>query len=64
MRVRLQIKKAGAALYEGAYDIADADSFGSACADAWGRLREQRLRKATSIGALYEALDLDRYRSA
>jgi hypothetical protein len=57
MNVRLQIRKDGAALYEGIYDISDADSFGRACADAWAQLREQRLAKTTSIGALFEALD-------
>jgi hypothetical protein len=57
MNVRLQIRKDGSALYEGLYDISDADSFGHACADAWRQLREQRLAKATSIGALYDALD-------
>lgn len=57
MNVRLQMRKDGSALYEGIYDIFDADSFGRACADAWAQLREQRLAKTTSIGALFEALD-------
>jgi hypothetical protein len=57
MNVKLRIHKNGTALYEGAYDICDAESFGSACAHAWTQLREQRLAKTTSIGALYEALD-------
>jgi hypothetical protein len=57
MKVRLQINKDGAALYEGTYDVFDADSFGKACADAWNRLQEQRLAGATSIGALFAELD-------
>lgn len=57
MNVKLRIHKNGHASYEGTYDICDAESFGRACADAWTRLREQRLENATSIGALYEALD-------
>ena len=57
MNVKLRIHKNGRALYEGTYDICDAESFGRACADAWAQLREQRLGNATSIGALYEALD-------
>ena len=27
------------------------------CADAWTKLREQKLQKATSIGALYDTLE-------
>lgn len=57
MNVKLLIQKDGLALYERTYDICDAESFGRACADAWTQLREQRLTKTTSIGALYEALD-------
>jgi hypothetical protein len=57
MNVTLRIQKNGSALYEGTYDISDADSFGVACADAWAQLRERQLAKATSIGALFEALD-------
>ena len=57
MNVTLRIRKDSSALFEGIYDISDATSFGHACADAWTQLREQRLAQATSIGALYEALD-------
>jgi hypothetical protein len=57
MNVKLRIQKDGSALYEGTYDICDAESFGRACADAWARLREQKFAKATSIGALYESLE-------
>jgi hypothetical protein len=35
----------------------DADFFASACAHAWQQMREQRLTKATSGGALFDAMD-------
>ena len=57
MRVKLRVKKEGKPWYEGVYDIVDAASFGDACANAWTRLREQKLQSATSIGALYDTLD-------
>ena len=57
MKVKLKIRKGGTALEQGTYDIFDAESFGKACADLWTRLRDDRLAKATSIGALYDQLD-------
>ncbi len=57
MRVKLRIKKNGKPWHEGVYDIVDAASFGDACANAWTKLREQKLQSATSIGALYDTLD-------
>lgn len=57
MNVTLRIQKDGSSLYEGTYDITDATSFGDACADAWAKLRERQLARATSIGALFEAID-------
>jgi hypothetical protein len=57
MNVNLKIRRNGSLLYERPYDIRDAESFGRACADAWTQLREQRLAKTTSIGALYDELD-------
>jgi hypothetical protein len=57
MKVRLKIEKDRTVLYEHAYDIADAESFGKACSHAWMQLREQRFARATSIGALFEELD-------
>jgi hypothetical protein len=57
MKVKLRIRKDGKALYEGIYDVSDAESFGKACADAWTELRERRLAKASSIGALFDELD-------
>ena len=57
MRVKLRITSNDAVQYEGTYDIRDAESFGRACADAWEKLRAQRMEKATSIGALYDVLN-------
>jgi hypothetical protein len=56
MKMRLRIVKNGSALYTGAYDIADAESFGRACEDAWYKLEERQLQAETSIGALMEHL--------
>jgi hypothetical protein len=57
MKVRLKIEKRGVVLHEQSYDISDAESFGKACAHAWTQLHEQRLDRATSIGALFEHLN-------
>ncbi|HUI20392.1 MAG TPA: hypothetical protein VLZ74_05040 [Methylocella sp.] len=57
MKVKLQIKDDESLLYVGTYDIRDAESFGAACADAWEKLRMERLEKTTSIGALYDVLN-------
>jgi hypothetical protein len=57
MNVRLRITRDDAVLYEGKYDIRDAESFGSACSDAWIKLRAEKLEHATSIGALYDTLN-------
>jgi hypothetical protein len=57
MKVELRIHKGEAVLYEGIYDVSDADSFGRACADAWKQLHERRLAQASSIGALFDELD-------
>jgi len=57
LKIKLQVTKANAVLYEGVHDIQDAETFGVACAAVWEHLRTQRLEKATSIGALYNALN-------
>lgn len=57
MKIKLRIQGKGAALYEGIYDVSDADSFGRACADMWNQLLERRFAKASSIGALFDQLD-------
>lgn len=57
MKIRLSIRKDNAELYNGVHEIGDAESFGAACAEAWGTLRDEHLRKETSIGALMENFD-------
>jgi hypothetical protein len=57
MKVKLRIMSDDVRLYEGTYDIRDAESFGAACADAWEKLRTERLDHATSIGALFDVLN-------
>jgi len=56
MHVRLEVTKAGKALYQGVYEIDDDVSFGAACADVWVKIREQWAAKATSIGALMDSM--------
>jgi len=57
MRIKLQISKDGASLYNGDYEIKDAESFGKACSDAWQQLQRAQLSRETSIGALMEHLN-------
>ena len=57
MKVRLRIQRDSAVLYDGVHDVSDADSFGGACADAWKHMLERKLAKASSVGALFDALD-------
>ncbi len=57
MGVRSKISKDDGLLNEGTYDIFDGESFGTACTHAWNQLRDQRLAKTTSIGALFDALN-------
>ncbi|MGP0092403.1 MAG: hypothetical protein ACLPKB_20955 [Xanthobacteraceae bacterium] len=67
MKVKLRITKDDVLLHAGVYDVADADSFGRACADAWSKLRQAQLDQESSIGALMEHLDgnvLDRLNGA
>jgi hypothetical protein len=59
MKVELRIGKRGSSLFQGTYDVIDAETFGQACADAWTQLRTQRLEKASSVGALMELLNLN-----
>lgn len=56
MRVKLELMKAGRRLHQGIYEIDDNASFGTACADAWVKIREQCAAKATSIGALMDTM--------
>ena len=57
MKVTLRIQKDQSVLFEGLYDVCDAESFGRACADIWDRLRERRLAGASSVGELFDELD-------
>jgi len=57
MKVKLRITKHGALLHVGGYDVADADTFGKACADAWSNLRQEQLDRESNIGALLEDLE-------
>ena len=59
MRLKLQIKKEGVSLFEGIYEVTDAESLGKACAEAWSQLRLRQFGQATSVGALMETLNND-----
>ncbi|MGA7325544.1 MAG: hypothetical protein WBX25_13905 [Rhodomicrobium sp.] len=59
MKVKLRITRAGGSVYEGIYDVTDAESFGKACADVWCKLKQQQIETETSIGALIEHLEHD-----
>jgi len=56
MKVKLELMKRGHSLSEGIYEIDDNASFGAACADVWVKVRERCAARATSIGALMEAM--------
>jgi hypothetical protein len=56
MRVLLEFVKGGQRLHQATYEIDDNMTFGSACADAWVKVREQCAAKATSIGALMDSM--------
>jgi hypothetical protein len=57
MKMRLRIHRNSTVLYDGIHDVSDADSFGRAFAGAWTHMFEQKFNKASSVGALFEALD-------
>jgi hypothetical protein len=57
MKVRLEIRKNGGTVFEGALDATDAESFGKSWADVWNALSRRSAEAATSIGALYERLN-------
>jgi hypothetical protein len=56
MKVKLELIKRGHSLSEGIYEIDDNASFGAACADVWVKVRERCAARATSIGALMDAM--------
>jgi hypothetical protein len=57
MKIKLRVSKHGSPLHAETYDVADADSFGKACADAWSKSIQEQLRKDTSIGAVMEHIE-------
>jgi hypothetical protein len=57
MKLRLEIHNGGRPLYRGIHDVYDADSFARACAAAWTTISERQAAEATSVGALFEALE-------
>ncbi|MDT3684978.1 MAG: hypothetical protein RO009_08045 [Pseudorhodoplanes sp.] len=59
MNVKLSIRKDNEILFESIYSISDSDSFASACADAWVKLRDRRLGQATSIGEYMDRMNQD-----
>jgi hypothetical protein len=59
MKVKLQVVKHGAPIFENDYHVTDAASFGRAFADLWMGLREAQLRREPTIGALMDHLDAD-----
>ena len=56
MKVKSEPIKRDHSLSEGIYEIDDNASFGAACADVWVKVREQCAARATSIGALMDAM--------
>ncbi len=56
MKVKLELIMRGRSLTEGIYEIDDNASFGAACADVWVKVRERCAARATSIGALMDAM--------
>jgi hypothetical protein len=57
MKVRLEIRKDGQAVFDGTLDATDAESFAKSWAEVWSALSRQSIEAATSIGALYERLN-------
>jgi hypothetical protein len=57
MKVMVQIRKDGRAVYKGIIDATDAESFGKSWAEVWSALSRRSTEAATSIGALYERLN-------
>lgn len=59
MKIRMQVTRDDALLHEAIYEIDDAESFSRACTQAWNALTARDLRTATSIGALYDAIETE-----
>ena len=56
MKVRLKLTKDGRPLYSAVLDVSDSDGFGRACASAWEKIKQDRMAKETSVGAVMEHL--------
>jgi hypothetical protein len=56
MNIRLEVHKSDRKIFEGAFAVSDAQSFGHACADVWRQLEAEKFKQATSIGALMDTL--------
>ena len=54
MKIKLRIRKHGATLFVGSYEVSDPDSFGNPCADAWCRLRASQHDRAANVGELMD----------
>lgn len=54
MKMTLRVIKDGTCQFEGVYEVADADSFGKACADVWMQVERRGLDRATSVGAFMD----------
>lgn len=59
MKVRLKLTKDGTPFYSAAFDMSDADGFGRAWANAWEKIKQDRMARETSIGAVMEHLHDD-----
>ena len=57
MKLAVRITKSGTALYAGAYDVTDAETFGKACADAYSKMMEEQFRKESNVGVLMEDIE-------
>lgn len=57
MKVKLRIRKKGAALYEGVHEVIDQESFAAAFASVWQAVRQRRLEATTSVGELMDILN-------
>jgi hypothetical protein len=51
------MKQAGTALYTGIHDVADAETFGKACADAYSKILEEQFCRESNVGALMEDIE-------
>lgn len=50
MKMRLELRKAGATVIDAAFEVTDVDSFTRACGELWTRLEKRGLESAPNIG--------------